>query len=107
MRCVHEVAAADVDALMTEVVEEDEIARLEIAPRDRDAVAVLRDRAVWQRDPDLGEHVHREARAIEAGRACAAPDVRDAEILHGDGDDRSTAGRRHRWWRRCGRGRGR
>src|SRR3954453_16530067 len=46
-----------------------------------------------QRDTELREHVRDEARAVEAGlRARAAPGVRDAEVLHREGDDRVATG---------------
>src|SRR3954462_12133792 len=46
-----------------------------------------------QRDTELREHVRDEARAVEAGlRARSAPGVRDAEVLHREGDDRVAPG---------------
>ena len=44
-----------------------------------------------QRDADLGVDVHDEAGAVEAGRARAAPDVGNAEVLHRDADDAAVA----------------
>ena len=52
-----------------------------------DAVVPLRGRVVRQRDADLRVDVRGEARAVEPGRAHAAPDVRDAEVLERDRDD--------------------
>src|SRR5436305_14561896 len=66
VRRVDEAPAADVDADMSEPVEEDEVAGLELRHRDRAAVAVLRVRAVREGDADLPVHVHHEARAVEA-----------------------------------------
>jgi hypothetical protein len=90
-RCagVDELPVADVDPDVAETREEDEVAGLELAPRDRDRprVAPLSDGVVRQRDADLRVHVHHEAGTIEAARAGAAPHVRDAEILHRDPDD--------------------
>src|SRR5205085_11771251 len=76
-----------------EAVEEDEVAGLELALRDGDAHAVLGVARVRERDADLRVDVHREAGAVEAARARAAPDVRRAEVAHGDPDDAAVAGR--------------
>src|SRR6187551_3539494 len=84
MRCVDEAPATDVDADVAEPVEEDEVAGLKVAQRDRAAVAVLGVRAVRERDPDLREDVHHEAGAVEPGRRSAAPYVRRAEVVHRD-----------------------
>ena len=55
-----------------------------------------------QRDADLRVHVHRKARAVEAPRRRrAAPDVRDAEILHRDPDDAAVTRRRRDRRLRC------
>src|SRR5205807_5936738 len=70
---VDELAAADVDADMARTGEEDEIAGLQLADRHRRAHAVLRVRAVRQRNADLREHVHDEARAVEAARGRSTP----------------------------------
>src|SRR4029077_16746207 len=91
---VNERATADVDADVPEAVEEDEVSRLELAHRDRAAVAVLRVRAVRERDADLRVDVHHEAGAVEPGRRGAAPDVRRAEVLHRDSHDAAMGGRR-------------
>src|SRR5205085_8572733 len=80
VRRVDEAVAADVDADMAEPVEEDEVAGLEIAPRDRGTHPVLRVRAVRQRDADLREGVHHEAGTVEARRGRPAPPVRNAEV---------------------------
>ena len=61
VRRVDEGVAADVDADVAEPVEEDQVARLEVAARDRAAHAVLRVGAVRQRNADLRVHVHVEA----------------------------------------------
>ena len=90
VRRVDEVPVADVDPDVVEPVEEDEVSGLELVLRHRDAARVvpLRHGVVRQRDPDLRVHVLDEAGAVEAGgRARAAPDVRDAEVLHRDRDD--------------------
>src|SRR5262249_12066649 len=102
VRRVDEAAAADVDPDMAEPVEEDEVAWLEAAQRNRAAVAVLGVRAVRKRDPDLREDVHHKAGAVEPGRRGAAPDVRRAEVAHRDPDDAAVARR----GRGTGRGRG-
>ena len=44
-----------------------------------------------QRDSDLGEDVHDEARAVEARRARAAVDVGRPQVLHRDPDDPAVA----------------
>ena len=79
---------------VTEPVEEDEVAGLELVPRDRDAVVVLVGGVVWQRDAELRVDVHHEAGAVESARRGAAPDVRHAEVLHRDPDHAAVAGRR-------------
>ena len=84
---VDELAVADVQADVAEPVEEDEVARLELVARHRCAVAVLRSGIVGQRDAELRVHEHHEPGAVEARRwACAAPHVRDAEVLERDRD---------------------
>ena len=102
MRCVDEPAAADVDPDVAEPVEEDEVARRR--RRDRIRRVPLGHGVVRERDPELGVDVHHEAGAVEAGRARAAPGVRDAEILEGDRGRlrmaRSGAPGRHVHWRR-------
>ena len=53
--------------------------------RDRRALVVLGAGVVRERDAELRVHEHRETRAVEAGRrACAAPDVRNAQIPLGE-----------------------
>src|SRR3954447_20655429 len=84
VRSVDDLVAADVDALVGEAVEEDEVAGLELAARDRSSVAVLRGGVVRQRDPELRVDVHDEARAVEAGRRRTSPDVGDAEVAERD-----------------------
>src|SRR5919201_6821705 len=101
VRRVDEGAAADVDAHVTESVEEDEVAGLELVAGDGCAHPVLRVRAVRQRDPDLGEHVHDQAGAVETRGRCATPAVGHTQIALGDRND----ARMRR--RRCGPGRGR
>ena len=81
------VAAPDVDADVAEVLEEDEIAGLELVLGDVDAVVPLRRREVRERDADLGEDVLDETGAVERVRAGRAPHVRPPEVLHCDGDD--------------------
>src|SRR5207248_1503933 len=93
VRGVDEVAAADVDADVAEPVEENEIARLELAARNGRPVAVLRRGVVRQRDADLREHVHHEAGAVEARGRRAAPNVRNTEVAHRDPDDAAVVGR--------------
>ena len=68
VRRVDEAPAADVDPDVAEAVEEDEVAGLELAPRDRDrvGVVVLRHGVVRQRDAHLRIHVRDEPRAVEA-----------------------------------------
>ena len=56
------------------------------------AGALLVGGAVREADADLRVAVHGEAGAVEAARAGAAPDVGDAEIALGDGDDGRVTG---------------
>src|SRR6266480_4387407 len=67
VRRVDEGAAANVNADVPEPVEEDEVARLEVAARDGAAHPVLRVRAVRKRHPDLREDVHPATGAVDAG----------------------------------------
>ena len=64
--------------------------------RDGHPRPVLRGRVVRQRDADLREDIHDEARAVEAPRACPAVDVGDAQVLHRDADDSAVLRRRRR-----------
>ena len=73
VRGVDEVPAADVDPDVTEPVEEDEVAGLEIAHRDRHAGAVLRVARVRQRDAHLRVDVHRRARSSRSRTATRLP----------------------------------
>src|SRR4051812_6282101 len=82
VRRVDEPAAADVDPDVAEAVEEDEVAGRWRGDRLRRVP--LGDGVVRERDPELGVDVHHEAGAVEAARARAAVDVRDAEIAKGD-----------------------
>ncbi len=92
-----ELAIADVDADMTEPVEEDEVAGLELVARHRDAVVELVGSVVRQRDADLRVDEHHEPGAVEAARRGPAPDVRRPEVLHRDPDhSRVLGGRRDR-----------
>ena len=111
VRGVDEPASADVDPDVAEAVEEDEVAGCR--RRDRLGRIPLRDGVVRERDPELRVDVHHEAGAVEAARARAAPDVRDAEILERDRGRLRMAGagasgrhidRRRRDDRRGGRG---
>src|SRR6185312_1054757 len=86
MRRVDELPTADVDPDVAGTSEEHEVARLQLADRNRSAHAELRIRAVRERDADLGKHIRNEAGAVEATRRRAAPDVRNAEIAHRDSD---------------------
>src|ERR687887_3236 len=89
-----ELPPADVDALVARAGEEDEVARLELAYRNRRTHAELGVRAVRQRDADLGEDVHDETGAVEASRRSPAPDVGNAEVAHRDPDDPAVRRRR-------------
>src|SRR2546426_12576650 len=80
---------ADVDPDVAEAVEEDEVARLEISARDRHAHVPLGAGVMRQGDTDLAVDVRDEPGAVEAGWARPAPDVRRAEVAHGDPDDAS------------------
>src|SRR5205085_5253454 len=80
------LAATDVETDVPEAVEEDEVAGLEIAVGDRHAHGPLCAGVVGKRYADLRVDVHHEPGAVEAARARAAPDVRDAEELHRDPD---------------------
>ena len=71
-----------------------EVARLEVAARDRDADVPLGARVVRKRDADLRVDVGDEARAVEAGGARAAPDVGSAEVPHRDARRRRCTRRR-------------
>ena len=52
---------------------------------------------MWQRHAHLGVDVHDETGAVEAGWARAAPDVRNAQVLHRDPHHAAVArGRRSR-----------
>src|SRR5439155_4281620 len=80
---VNEPAIADVDTVVTELVEEHQITRLQLVPRDRHAVLVLLGDVVGHRDAGQRVHVLDQARAVETLRALAAPEVGDAdESLH-------------------------
>ena len=92
--------------------EEDEVAWGKLIARNVRAIAVVRRGVVGERNPQLREDVHHEARAVEAGRrARAAPDVRDAEVLQRDPNDAAVArsgevrvvGRLSTRWTRRGR----
>src|SRR5262249_55269844 len=67
VRRVDEAAAADVHADVPDAVEEDQVARLQRAPRDAAAAAELRVRAVRQLDPEVLVDEADEAGAVEAG----------------------------------------
>jgi hypothetical protein len=62
-------------------VEEEEVAGLELVARHAPSLVVLEAGVVAELDPELAVHVHRQARAVEARRGCAAPDIRHAEEL--------------------------
>ena len=71
-----EPAGADVEANVTDAVEEDEVAGAQGPSADRAPAVELPERVVRQRDAEVREHVSREATAIEAARrAHAAPGV--------------------------------
>ena len=75
-------AAADVDADVPEVgVEEDEVAGRQLVAADARPGRPQRSRVVRQRDAELAVDVDDQARAVEAGRAGAAPHVGHAEVL--------------------------
>ena len=92
MRRVNERPVPDVHALVLRHadgigVEEDEIPGLKLVARHAQAFVVLEARVVAELDAELRIHVHRQARAVEAGCRCrAAPEVRDAEELERDRD---------------------
>ena len=86
-----ELVVADVDAHVgghcAVILEEHQVAGLQVAAGDRGAVAQLAGSAVRQLDARLGKHVHGKAGAVEAAGGCAAVDIGHAQILLGDGDD--------------------
>src|SRR5688500_12942242 len=84
---VDEAPVADVDAAVTEAVEEDDVARPQPVAPDRGAKPVLSLRAVRQRHPMARVHEHHEPRAVEPRRRAAAARVGRADILEGRGDD--------------------
>src|SRR5689334_14046233 len=84
---VDEAAVAQVDAVVSQAVEEDEVARGQRVPGHRRAVAELLGRVVGDGDPDTRVDVRDQARAVEAGGARAGPDVRRAQVRGGDPRD--------------------
>ena len=85
------------------VLEEYQIAGLQIAAGDLGAVAELAGGAVGQLDAHLGEDIHGEAGAVEAAGRGTAVDVGHAQILLGDGEDAAAGGRGGRRCRGLGR----
>ena len=81
-----ELAVADVDAHVGAAVEEDHVARLLGAARDVGEGAPDRAGVVGDALADLGERIGGQAAAVEAAGRGAAPHVRRAELLQGDGD---------------------
>src|SRR3954470_18825928 len=90
---MNELAIADIDADVRQapcvgVLEEDQIARLEIATTDRCALVDLGRGARADIDTQrVEDHPVREAGAIEAGGTVRRPDVWVTEILHRVIDD--------------------
>jgi hypothetical protein len=79
---------------MAEVVEEDQVTRLEVAARHVAAEVVLGHRVVGKRDAEVLVDVPREAGAVEAALgARAAVGVGDAEEQRGVGDEAGLASR--------------
>ena len=111
VRRLDEVAAADVHADVVEAVVEDEVARCELARRDVGARGPEGAREVRKpAEARLGVGPGDEARAVEAARCGAAPDVRRAELLERLADGRLAqrrGRRRRRAWRPGRRPRGR
>jgi hypothetical protein len=80
VRRVHHLPVADVEADVTEAVEEEDVAGLEVRRRDAPALAVQRVRAVRELDADAPVRPAHETRAVEAVRGgLTAPAVRSAD----------------------------
>src|SRR3954468_315641 len=85
VRGVDEEPAAHVDAdVVVPRVEEDQVARHQLAHRDVRPGPPLRPGVVVEVDAELGVDVHGQPGAVEAGRAGAAPHVGNAEVALGD-----------------------
>ena len=81
MRCVDEAPAAEVDADVALAVEEDEVARRELAAQDVAAGVPLAVGDARQADAEPAVDEVDEARAVEAGRRAAAPPVGHAQVV--------------------------
>jgi len=99
---VDELAAPDVDADVTEPIEEHEVSRLELVTRDVDALVPERVGRVRQRDAHRRIGVDDEARAVERVRPSCAPGIGFAELRHGHAHHASVVRRRRD---SCNRGR--
>ena len=65
---VDELVIADINADVTEPVEEDKVARLQLVARNRRPVVVLRCRMVGQADAVLAKDIRNESRAVKSTR---------------------------------------
>ena len=95
---VDEPPATDIDADVADAAEEDEVARLELCPRDVCTGVPLGIGGVRKRDSELGVDIGGESRAVESSRGAAAPDVRGSAqshcVGHGEVPDGDLSGRR-------------
>src|SRR6266542_5598549 len=88
LRRVDVAAVPDVNADVSQAVEEQEVARLQGGERDAATHVVLRVRGVREADADMRVHPTGEAGAVETGAGRGAgPVVADAALLERDLDD--------------------
>ena len=88
-----EAALTHVDAVMTELIEEDQVTRLELIAGHRGSILVLPGGIVGKRYTDVSVDVLDEAGAVEALWTRSAPSIRRAELLSGNADDTLAATR--------------
>jgi hypothetical protein len=88
---MNEAVAADEDSHVPEAVEEDDVARHQIAACDGPALPPEHGAVMRKCDADPAIDVHDEAGAIEAGRTRAAPTVGNTQVVKADGNGLSGA----------------